>query len=317
MLSIKERSAVVMRKRRGFTLVELLVVIAIMAVLVAILLPALSKAREQARNIRCKTNLKGYGNAYVMFLDDNDQRFPDSYAWLYRRNPPGSRNANWCRFHNAAASLTNYPSYAGQFWKYVSDKDNHLCPTFDKLAVSGLGEQHYRHNPMVPMDPQYTYSMNGFLGPGTFGVAKKYEEIEQNPGHIFTFTEENIMWNIESRSDESASLGNNNFVSRLNYNKSKDGFDYPPETFNAAFATFHMAPGEDIEIRPIGEINYATQELGQYPTWGLCRGTGNAVYLDQHVEAMPYWVDAHNYCWPLRDKVPRPTTSPWTWTVLH
>ena len=53
-----------MRKTKAFTLVELLVVIAIMAVLIAILLPALAKARENARNILCSTNLKGYGTAF-------------------------------------------------------------------------------------------------------------------------------------------------------------------------------------------------------------------------------------------------------------
>ena len=121
-------------KRKGFTLVELLVVIAIMAVLIAILLPALSKAREQARAILCKTNLKGYGNAYFIYQDDSDGDFPNSYRWLYRSgNLPGRRN---CRWHNELTNLTNYPQNVGQFWKYVADKDNHLCPTFDKLAVT-------------------------------------------------------------------------------------------------------------------------------------------------------------------------------------
>lgn len=310
-----------MRKKKGFTLVELLVVIAIMAVLIAILLPALSKAREQARTILCKTNLKGYGNAYLIYLDDNEFYFPRSYGWLYRSSPPGGGGS--CRWHNESANLDHWPNYAGSFWKYVSDKNNHLCPTFDRLAVSGLGEKHTWHNPMIPMDPQYTYSMNGHLGPltgrrkGRFAVVEKMDLLEQSPSRVLSFTEENIMWNIQNKSSLTGTLGNNNAVGRIyrpDYNE-KDGKKYTPDMYNAAIATFHMAPSEDIETRMIDETNYATQDGANYPAWGLCRGGGNAVFLDQHVEMMPYWVDTWDYIWPLKDKIRRPAN--WWPTPIH
>jgi len=66
----------VRRKRAGFTLIELLVVIAVIAILAALLLPALAKSKESARRVRCASNLKQILLAAGIYADENGDRFP-------------------------------------------------------------------------------------------------------------------------------------------------------------------------------------------------------------------------------------------------
>ncbi len=62
-------------KKKGFTLIELLVVIAIIAMLLAILMPALNKVKKIAQRVVCGTNLKGLGTAQVVYANDYDDAF--------------------------------------------------------------------------------------------------------------------------------------------------------------------------------------------------------------------------------------------------
>jgi len=82
----------------GFTLIELLVVISIVALLMAILLPTLSRARKQARAVACQAKLRQWGLVFSMYVDDSDRQYPlveicRVYDW-YRSLRPYCSDSN-------------------------------------------------------------------------------------------------------------------------------------------------------------------------------------------------------------------------------
>lgn len=114
--------------KRGFTLIELLVVISIIALLIAILLPALGSARESAQRIACGSNLKQIGIAYYTYATDEKGIVPLGYV----DNNMGSN------YHmiNAWASPTRYSLMGDLFNKgIIEDGRVFYCPT---QTIAGL-----------------------------------------------------------------------------------------------------------------------------------------------------------------------------------
>jgi prepilin-type N-terminal cleavage/methylation domain-containing protein/prepilin-type processing-associated H-X9-DG protein len=127
-------------KKRGFTLIELLVVIAIIAILAGMLLPALARAREEARKAVCKGNLKQIGLSCIMYSNDYDESWP--------------RNST-------TSTVDGTVSLSLLFDNYLSSEQVLKCPSTDtKPEVSGTtlttsylydGAKNPRANPMTAM----------------------------------------------------------------------------------------------------------------------------------------------------------------------
>ena len=78
------------KKEKAFTLIELLVVIAIIALLLAIVMPALSMAKEHAKRLTCAANLRNIGQVLHTYAEENNGYLPESYYGFYSPSPPAT-----------------------------------------------------------------------------------------------------------------------------------------------------------------------------------------------------------------------------------
>jgi len=131
-------------RRRAFTLIELLVVIAIIAVLMAILMPSLKRAKEQARSLHCRSNVRTLGMAWFMYKDENDNKLVSGET---PTAPVAASNRAWVAIppNEGSSTIEAKKEYIkdGLLWSYVKEIDVYRCPS-DRRKNSPYHSNAYR-----------------------------------------------------------------------------------------------------------------------------------------------------------------------------
>jgi prepilin-type N-terminal cleavage/methylation domain-containing protein/prepilin-type processing-associated H-X9-DG protein len=154
--------------RDGFTLIELLVVIAIITLLMAIMLPALSRARALSIRVVCKNNLKQIAFAWQMYTDDNDDKFYQGVnANIFYGGANGSMMPGLPKPLNRYMSLPEVPDEytRAKVFKCPADDGSLIFPFYEMVGTS------YQGNILV-------IGQTGIpgLGPGASGLSDRIND---------------------------------------------------------------------------------------------------------------------------------------------
>ena len=203
--------SVMYSRKHGFTLIELLVVIAIIALLMSIMMPALTMVKKQVKTVVCRANLRQWSIVWKMFTDDNESKFMsgneyDSSKWFTRADGSGENENGFAAagsspmYNDEGTVWTGDHSWPAILWPYYRQRKLLCCSEAKKppamSAGSNRGEREYTKRGMLstwglwirhPDDFFYgSYGVNSWIydrGGNKNGMSTYWRHINQKGGN--------------------------------------------------------------------------------------------------------------------------------------
>ena len=238
--------------RRGFTLIELLVVISIIALLIAILLPALGAARDAAKAVQCGSNMRQLGVAQAAHVSDNKGQYTVAREWVWG-DPKLADGSDFSAYWDDPTTTQGVRE--GTLFPYVGEStDIYLCP----IAADALTPDTFPSdwaNTRLARNYVQNYNVGELAKYDSYVLPEMHEALKldtiRSPSDLVVFTEENT-FRIPGYSEYTMN----------------DGFFYPRYRYNQyttdCFASFHNTAKD------------------------IFAGDSNAVFSDGHVEYVNY-----------------------------
>lgn len=201
-----------MKSLNRFTLIELLIVVAILGILISILIPSLSRAKETAKMAVCASNMNQLSKAYLAYSSNNDNKLLSAASSAINDIPPWIVHSEWDFDRNVLES---------PMWPYLKNKDVFRCPNENRQNV--LDNGNYKR----------TYSINFNLN-GFEGVMDNQERI-------------NSMYKVESIADTFLFIGEEDprgsNVNAFNVGSSSIWVDWPANNHGVKKTTVNYLDG--------------------------------------------------------------------------
>lgn len=242
------------RHHPGFTLIEVLVVVAILALLIAILLPSLQRAKEQAKTAVCLSNLHQMGFGFSTYASDHRQNLPMrlgyTYALKYRGGPKNVR------------VLCNigllYGKYCGK------DLDFYYCVSNEQYAYDDpvYGSPGFF---IEGRDPYVTWS--GYMYAAPVAEEKSPREAGKNAYPREVWRDLYAEW-VETQTAAGANVGNENIKALVADNLIGCGGEKAPHkgvAFNVLFTDYHAKPVRDPDRQLYRGLRHPTSGTGGAP----------------------------------------------------